>query len=121
MYDFKKAALKATELSHLMNDRNKASTEEIIKKYKGEITITAVDIAEQNDGVRYCVLNFAEDKDAFYCGGIVLTKIVDAWLDDFAGNFTKLNAALAESGGLKVKMKEEKTKSNNNITAVQVL
>lgn len=121
MYNFKAAALKATELSHLMNDKNKVSTEEIIKKYKGEITITAVDIAEQNDGVRYCVINFAEDAGAFYCGGIVLTKIVDAWLDDFAGNFTKLNAALKEFGGLKVKMCEEKTKKNNNITSVTVL
>lgn len=121
MYNFKSAAQKATVLSHLMEDRHKATTEDIIKNYNGKITITAVDIAEQNDGVRYCVINFAEDEEAFYCGGLLLTKIVDVWLGDFAGNFTKLNAELSQSGGVEIYMREEKTKSNKNIISITVL
>lgn len=57
----------------------------------------------------------------FYCGGIVLTKIVNMWLEEYNGDLGLLNHDLAKSGGVKVKLVESKTKDKKNVTTVEVM
>lgn len=120
MKNFRDLARKATTLSELMANREKISTEYVIKNFPDGITINEVDVIKTSTAT-YPVFTFAEDKTMFYCGGIVLAKIVNAWLDEYNGNLGNLNHDLAESGGVKVKLTESKTKDNKNVTTVEVM
>ena len=44
-----------------------------------------------------------ENDKVFYCGGIVLRKIVEGWLKGFNGDIDTANAELAKMGGVRVK------------------
>lgn len=121
-FSFKQEALDATSLSDLMNGREKVTTEDIIKKYPGGITITGADIVEyEKDGrpVSYPVLTFAENNKFFYTGGIVLKKIVERWLSHF-NSAEEMNVALA-GDPVKVKLSTGRSKSGNSITNVEIV
>lgn len=121
MKNFRDLARKATTLSELMENREKIQTSEVIKNFPDGITLNAVDIVKMSD-TSYPVFTFLEDSHRFYCGGIVLTKIVGTWIKEYDGDLGLLNHDLAESGGVKVKLKETKTRDGkNNITEVEVL
>ena len=121
MKNFRDLARKATTLSELMENREKIQTSEVIKNFPDGITIAAVDVIKSSD-VKYPVFTFLEDPTKFYCGGIVLSKIVDTWVTEYNGDLGMLNHDLAESGGVKVKLTETKTRDGkNNITQVEVL
>lgn len=120
MKNFRDLARKATTLSELMENREKISTEDVIENFPEGITINAVDVINTSTAT-YPVFTFAEDKTAFYCGGIVLTKIVNMWLEEYNGDLGMLNHDLAESGGVKVKLTESKTKDKKNVTTVEVM
>ncbi len=119
-FDFKQAALEATTLSELMTDRQKVSTDDIIKHYPEGITITAFDFVEGKDG-QYPIFLFAESPKSFFSGGIVLAKIANKWLAAFNDDIEACNAALAESGGVKIKMEFGRTKNGNNIIKATVV
>ena len=121
MKNFRDLARKATTLSELMENREKIQTGEVIKNFPNGITLNAVDIIKTSDAT-YPVFNFLEDSNRFYCGGIVLSKIVDTWLREYDGDLEMLNHDLAECGGVKVKLTETKTRDGkNNITEVEVI
>lgn len=120
MANFRETAKRATELSELMNGREKIDTGELIKKYPDGVTITAVDMIETTDAT-YPVLLIKEDDKVFYTGGIVLKKIVDQWLDMFDRDAEKCSEELTKDGGVMVKLEETKTKKNQNVTKVTVL
>ena len=121
MKNFRDLAKKATTLSELMENREKISTNEVIKNFPDGITLNAVDVINTTDA-KYPVFTFAEDSKRFYCGGIVLTKIVYTWLEEYNGDLGLLNHDLAEVGGVKVKLAERKTRDGkNNITEVEVV
>nr|DAP68131.1 MAG TPA: hypothetical protein [Caudoviricetes sp.] len=121
MKNFRDLARKATTLSELMENRVKIQTADVIKNFPDGITINAVDIIKTSD-VIYPVFTFAEDSNKFYCGGIVLSEIVDTWLHEYNEDLGLLNHDLAESGGVKVKLTEDKTRDGkNNITKVEVI
>lgn len=121
MKNFRDLARKATTLSELMENREKIMTAEVIKNFPDGITLNAVDIIKTSDAT-YPVFTFSEDVHSFYCGGIVLSKIVDTWLDEYNGDLGLLNHDLAETGGVKVKLTEAKTRDGkNNITEVEVI
>lgn len=120
MKNFRDLARKATTLSELMANREKISTEDVIKNFPDGITINAVDVIKTTTAT-YPVFTFAEDNAMFYCGGIVLAKIVNTWLDEYNSDLGMLNHDLAESGGVKVKLAESKTKDNKNVTTVEVM
>lgn len=121
MKNFRDLARKATTLSELMENREKIQTGDVIKNFPNGITINAVDVIKTSDAT-YPVFTFEEDSHKFYCGGIVLSKIVDAWVEEYNGDLGMLNHDLAESGGVKVKLKETKTRDGkNNITEVDVI
>lgn len=118
-FNFKKSAEKATTISHLMEGREKVVTEDIIAQFKDGVTIINFDVVAGKD--RYPVIVFKELENAFYCGGMVLMKIVDGWLKEFNGDIDKANKELEKFGGVRVKLETSKTKGNNNITKVTVL
>mgnify|MGYP004653718187 CR=1 FL=1 len=118
--NFREIAKKATELSELMNGREKIETGELIKKFPDGVTITAVDMIETAEAT-YPVILFKEDDSIFYTGGIVLKKIVDQWLMAFNGDSEKCSEELIKDGGVMVKLEETKTKKNQNVTKVTVL
>ena len=121
MKNFRDLARKATTLSELMENREKIQTADVIKNFPDGITLNAVDIIKTSD-TTYPVFTFSEDVHRFYCGGIVLSKIVDTWLDEYNGDLGLLNHDLAETGGVKVKLTEAKTRDGkNNITEVEVI
>lgn len=121
MKNFRDLARKATTLSELMENREKIQTGEVIKNFPNGITLNAVDIIKTT-GAEYPVFTFSEDSSRFYCGGIVLSKIVDKWVEEYNGDLGMLNHDLAEMGGVKVKLKETKTRDGkNNITEVEVV
>lgn len=118
--NFREIAKKATELSELMNGREKIETGELIKKFPDGVTITAVDMIETAEAT-YPVILIKEDDSIFYTGGIVLKKIVDQWLMAFNGDSEKCSEELTKDGGVMVKLEETKTKKNQNVTKVTVL
>ena len=121
MKNFRDLARKATTLSELMENREKISTGEVIENFPDGITLNAVDIIKTSDAT-YPVFTFVEDSNKFYCGGIVLSKIVDTWVKEYNDDLGMLNHDLAESGGVKVKLTETKTRDGkNNITEVEVV
>ena len=109
------------KLWRILENREKIQTGEVIKNFSDGITLNAVDLINTSDA-KYPVFTFVEDSSRFYCGGIVLSKIVDTWVKEYNGDLGMLNHDLAESGGVKVKLKETKTHDGkNNITEVEVV
>lgn len=121
MKNFRNLARKATTLSELMVNREKIKTVDVIKNFPDGITLNSVDVIKTSDA-EYPVFTFVEDSTKFYCGGIVLSKIVDTWVNEYNGDLRKLNHDLAECGGVKVKLTETKTRDGkNNVTQVEVV
>lgn len=103
----KQLAQEAVTLSALMNGRDKVSTEEIIKAYPDGFTVAAVDMVE-TETESYPVLLMKEDDNVFYCGGVVLKKIVSSWIDSY-GTADAVNAALSKED-IRIKLEETQTK-----------
>lgn len=123
-YDFRGMATDATSLSELMAGRTKLDTTDIINNYPDGITITAADMVEyekNGEPVEYPVLLFAENAEAFYTGGVVLKKIVRAWVAPFGGDYGKMSEELAKGGGVKVRLSSGKSKNGNTITNIDIL
>ena len=119
--DFRAMAKKETELSELMNGREKISTEDVIANTPNGVTIVAVDMVHSSDG-DYGVFHLKEYPSNFYCGGLILTKIAKSWISEFDGDVAKCSEELAKSGGVKVKLETKRTKSSNReVTTVEVI
>lgn len=118
--NFKELAVQATTLSHLMNDRVKVSTDEIISQYPDGITIEEFDsIMTSNDN--YYVATFKEDDKAYLNCGTVLSKVFDNFVKAFDGDITGASDTLKAEGGIKVKLTKSRTRGGNNITTVTVV
>lgn len=119
--DFRATAKKQTELSELMNGRDKLSTEDLIANTPNGVTIVAVDMIHSSDG-DYGVFHLKEYPNNFYCGGLILTKVAKSWISEFDGDVKLCSEELAKSGGVKVKLAQTKTKSSKrDVTTVEVL
>lgn len=119
MKDLKAIAKAATTGSPLMQNREKISTDEIIRNYPDGITINGVDIitAEEED---FPVLTFQENEKKFFFGGCVLMKIVDKWMEACEGDLTALNEQL-QNEGVGIRLFTGRTKNNRQVTKVEVL
>ena len=116
--DLRGIAKSVTTLSILMENREKIETSELVKKYPDGVHVKGCDVVETSDA-RYSVVIFAEDEGKYYNGGLVLTKIVDAWLqfDTLEG----INKELVKDP-VKMKFSEGKTKTGGkNVTIIDVL
>lgn len=119
--NFKALAQQETTLSPLMTDRDKVDIEYVIEKFPEGVTITAFDFITM-EGKTFPVINVKEDNKLFFFGGTVFTNICNVWMSAFGStNCEEVSKALAEQGGVKVKMEQGKTKKGNNITTVTVV
>lgn len=118
--NFTETAKSAVTLSDLMNGRDKIDTASIIRDYPDGVTLTAFDIISIN-GAQYPVFLIKENDAVYYNGGHVLNKIVERWIAAYDGNITDASDDLTECGGIKIKLKESKTKRGNNITNVEIV
>lgn len=120
MFNFKAAALKATTLSELMNDRIKVSTDDIIKDYPDGITIDQFDSITAGES-QYYIATIKEDPQIYINCGTVLSKVFDAFVAGFDGDVTGTSAELKNAGGIKVKLAKTRTRGGNTITTVTVM
>lgn len=120
-FNFKETARNTTLLSPLMVGREKISTDDIIKKYPDGFTVLEFDIVPDGKGKTYPVFTIAEDDELYYCGGIVLNKIAEEWIDGFNGDVESASNELKASGGVKFKLEGTKTKAGNNLTNVTIV
>ena len=119
--NFRAMAKKETELSELMNGREKISTEDVITNTPNGVTIVAVDMVHSSDG-DYGIFHLKEYPNNFYCGGLILTKIAKSWISEFDGDVDMCSKEVAKSGGVKVKLEQTKTKSSKrDVTTVEVI
>ena len=103
-----------------MENREKASIEDIITDYPEGITITGVGFIQLEDEV--AVFNFAEDEKVFFFGGKVLTDLAKAWLTEIGeGDQKVLNEELTKDGGCKIQLSRKKNKKNQFYTAYEVV
>lgn len=119
-FDFKKSAQEVTKGGSsevLGTDKIKISTDEIIGRFGGTITLTACDIIKTDDNI-FCGVLFKEDPNAIYFGGKVLTEIVNRWLEAFDLDAKKCSDALTEIGGMSITL--SRTKSKKGITYIKV-
>ena len=120
-FDFKKSAKENTTASSpVLGEKTKVTTEEVLAKYNGEITIIGCDILKKEDS-RFAGVLFAENENEVYFGGTVLTEVVNGWLEAFDLDAVKCSEELKASGGVKIKLSTQKSKSGRNYTKVEVL
>ena len=120
-FDFKKSAKENTTASSpVLGEKTKVTTEEVLAKYKGEITIIGCDILKKDDS-RFAGVLFAENENEVYFGGTVLTEVVNGWLEAFDLDAVKCSEELKESGGVKIKLSIQKSKNGRNYTKVEVM
>ena len=105
-----------------MNGREKLKTKEIIAKYPEGIHITAVDLvpSQKEDKQPYAVVQFKESEHEYYCGGLILTKIVLGLLEECDNDFDTLNAEL-NADPIGIKLTCTTTKDDNNLTMIEIL
>lgn len=128
--NFKAIAQETTLLSPIMVGKDKLDTESIIDR---ELTIINFDFApkfdkqgrtivEEGTGEvdTFGVVVFSEFPDKYYCVGTVFTKVCRAWAAPF-DTVKEASEALEASGGVRVKFTQSRTKSGNNLTAVEIL
>lgn len=129
-FNFKEAAQAATQLSPIMVGRKKIKTEDIINK---ELTIIGFDFApkfdessqpivnvETGEVDTYGIIIFKEIPDAYYCVGVVFTKVCHAWATEF-GSARDASTELEKSGGVKVRFTSSRTNTGKNLTNVEIL
>lgn len=123
--NLRKIAIEKTVLSPLMTDREKIDNADVIKSFPDGITIMAIDIVdavnpETGEVDSYGVYHFAEDNKVFACGGLVLTNIFSAWIEE-CGSIDATNDELKKMGGIKVRLEESRTKAKRAVTKVVII
>lgn len=119
--NFKDIAQSELSLSQLMNGRFQIKTHDIVGKI---LTIEAFDFATitvNGEDKVFPVILFAELPDNYYNGGNLLSKLCARWAAEYDGDVEQASADLKASGGVRVRFKETKTKSGNNLTSVEVI
>lgn len=118
--NFRSVAEESMVLSRLHNGNEKVETDDILDKV---LTINDFDIAV-SDSATYAVFTFDEMPGRFYNGGLILTKMVMAWIDGADG----IDAAveeyqkLKEKDRVKIRLKAGKAASSkNNLTLVELV
>lgn len=123
--NLKKIAIEKTVLSPLMLDRKKIDNADVIKNYPEGVTISAIDIVdavnpETGEVDPYGVYHFTENNTVFACGGLVLSNIFSAWIEE-CGSIDSVNEELRKMGGIKVRLEESRTKAKRAVTKVVII
>ena len=119
--NFKKTAQDELSLSPLTAGKEQIKTEELIGQ---TVTVMAFDFATITDkGVEktFPVLLLKEYPDRYYNGGTLLSKLCKCWADAYDGDIEAASLDLEHEGGVQLKFSATKTKSGNNLTAIDVV
>ena len=119
--NFKKMAQDELSLSPLMAGRDQIKTDDLIGQ---TVTVTGFDFATITDkGVEktFPVLLLKEYPDRYYNGGALLSKLCRCWAEAYDGDIEAASEDLAAEGGVQLRFTATKTKSGNNLTAVDVV
>lgn len=121
--NFRELAIAESSVSPLIGDRTKLSTADVIARYPDGFKIKDFDLTSftDEDGQinEYCILLFNDDDSIYYCGGLLLTKIVKSWIG--TDDITDVRESYKVSEPVSVKLSLARTKRNNNITKVEIL
>ena len=101
--------------------RDQIKTEDLVGQ---TVTVTGFDFATITDkGVEktFPVLLLKEYPDSDYNGGALLSKLCRCWAEAYDGDIEAASADLEAEGGVQLKFTATKTKSGNNLTAVDVV
>lgn len=106
-------------LSELHNGREQIDTDDILGE---ELTVVDFDLIETSDAT-YATFVFDEYPDRYYNGGLILTKMVNTFIEEFGGLDKARDAyASGENGVLRIMLSAGKSaKTKNNLTLVEVL
>lgn len=118
--DFRKIAAKTLSLSELMANREQLKTEDLIGQ---EVTMIAFDFAtitDKGEEKTFPVILFSEYPERYYNGGTLLMKLCVAFTEE-CGDVLTASSALEDSGGVKLRFRNTKTKSGNNLTSIDVI
>lgn len=119
--NFKKVAQDELSLSPLMAGRDQIKTDDLIGQ---TVTVTGFDFATITDkGVEkvFPVLLLKEYPDRYYNGGTLLSKLCRCWAEAYDGDIEAASNDLEAEGGVQLRFTATKTKSGNNLTAVDVV
>ena len=119
---FRDIAVKELSLSPLMAGRDQLKTDDLVGQ---TVTVYAFDFATitnaNGEEKTFPVLLLKEHPDHYYNGGALLSKLCMAWAAEFGGDPEAASEALSAEGGVQLRFTATKTKSGNNLTAVDVL
>lgn len=119
--NFKKMAQDELSLSPLMAGKTQIKTDDLI----GEtVTVVAFDFAtiiDKGEVKTFPVLLLKEYPDRYYNGGALLSKLCRCWAEAYDGDIEAASEDLAVDGGVQLRFSSTKTKSGNNLTAVDVV
>lgn len=122
--NFKNVAKNVTTLAKIMENRDKIDTEEIISKYPDGFIIDEIEFVTMqkgNDTDEFWAFHIA-GTNYFAFAGLVLNKIFNEYLKIMEGDYQALYSEFAQSGGIKVKLKSEISKSSKRpVTTVEVI
>ena len=120
----KNVAKETITLSVLMVGRESISTPEVIEKFPKGFTVEDFDIVDaviDEKPAHYAVITIGEDDSVYYTCGIIITKMIDAYVDE-CGSLEQARANYVKEEKLKLKLTEGKNKSGkNNLTKVDIL
>lgn len=117
---FKVLAEDSLTLSRLHNGREKLETEDVVDK---PLTIDDFDMVYTAEAT-YAVIVFKEHPKMFYNCGLILTKMVQRWTDEYKSVDVAAAAyeKLSDEEKVKVMLKEgEAASSGNSLTLVEIL
>ena len=122
---FREKAVDSMTLSELEHGRAKLDTDSIVGK---ELTVDKFDIVDveapdtESGRMRYGVIVFKELPDNFYNCGLILTKMIDSWCEDYDSLQDCQKAYEAEKDKVKIKAVMCKTNKNNkNLVKIEVV
>lgn len=121
MNKFIEVANKALAISPVIEGRNKILTDEVIDQFPEGVTITSLDLIRNPEGDVYPVFAIKEDKTLYFNGGALALKVALAWVEMNCGDIEETNKALADVGGVKVKLGKKRTKKGQNLTTFTVI
>lgn len=115
--NIKDIAMNVTTLSNVMENKDKMTTDDLIKNFDGVITINDFDLIEGKD--TYFVYTFEESDAYFANAGYVLNQIFSKIVEEF-GTVEVARVEISKTP-LKVQLSRGKTQNGNTITLVKVL
>lgn len=112
-------AKKAVGNGGLTSGLEKMKLDDVIKTYPNCVTITGAELITAG-GSTFPVFTFAEDETKYFSGGKALREMVEAWIEDYDGDLSAVNADL-QVEPVRIRMRKTTTKAGRSFTDVGIL